>query len=537
MKKLFVSLFFCGSISYAATAQIIRTSSKAIASLTAGNTASYKSDNGRVTVKLVAQQQAKNDIKTISTPLNSAMCLTKEEIRGQKVENEQIIADGSRGEAIMPGAVINTEDLLTSGRITYIKMDKRKPITLTTPSNLVKKSIATVNPVAGQNALGRLVDGRNSLTTSNNMINPNTVPNVGGASDVRISTIEEKTGIDIGASAFYMGISAEDNFKFSSEKYQYMYMFEFEQRCITVMANNISSPADVFTDNTEMTNNWLYIPEVSYGRRVYVLIESEYDLEKYSNAFEGGFNWGVVGAAYRQTNSGSSLRSSTNMRIVTQGGQLIPLTNPAKVQEALDKYFQIPYKQLEIVPIAYKLTYLDGKPVSVLSEAFLNANKCLDKTKVRINLSEIVCTVGNDGGNNEQVYGAVKILLYNKDGKQVMADGKTVMPVQGLELPTQSIVYAKENAPLVLYVDRPKKYDETEQGAYTDINISNLDMVLEVKPWLKEKDDFGDDTFGTQSRLKKSIRQMLIDGTSATTFEFRHDNSVIKLTVKVSPVY
>ena len=286
MKKIIAALLLPCIITSIATAQIVQTSiSKKTANALSGVGLSrnFPDIPGRLTVRFAPYQPAKNDIKTISTPLNSALCLTKEEVKGQKVENEQIIADGSRAEGIVPGGVIDAEVLLASGRLKYIKADKRKPVTLSTPSNLVKKSIATVTPSGTLDFIARLTDARQSLTVSANMRNPDVIPNVGSVSNLTVSTIEEKTSIDIGASAFYMGVYVEDNFKFSSEKYRYMYLYTFEQRCITVMANDIAAAADVFTDVSGESSNWMYIPEVAYGRRLYVIFESQYDLERYSN--------------------------------------------------------------------------------------------------------------------------------------------------------------------------------------------------------------------------------------------------------------
>jgi Thiol-activated cytolysin len=541
MKKIIVPLLPLFFIYTTSSSQITQTTaSKKLKDAVMGSSRNFQYSSGKINVKFAAYQPAKDDVKTTSSPLNSAMCLTKEEVRGQKIENEQIIADGSKAEGVLPGAVIDAEVLLNSGQFSYIKMDKRKPVTLTTPSNLVKKSISTVTPVGSTNILGKLMDARQSLTVSTNMKDPNVTPNVGSSSTVIVSTLQEKMSLEIGASAFYMGISVEDNFKFSSEHYRYMYLYQFEQKCITVMANNITSAADVFTDNSVASNNWLYIPEVSYGRRLYVIIESEYDLKKYSNELKGSLNWAAVSAAYQQKNTGESLSSKTNIRIVTEGGQAVPLTDTRKIQQALENYFEVKYQSMEIVPLTYKLTYLDGKPVSVISEAFLNSDKCLDKNRVRIALKEIKCEVASDNSEGtEQLYGAVAIALYNSAGKQVGVDGKTLMPevAQNLQIPTTTIVYAKDATPLVLKGGgEPKTYAENAQGSYVDVSISNLDMMIEAKPTMKEKDDFDDDVFGTNDRLKKTLRQMLIEGSTTTTFEFRHENSKVTLTITITPL-
>ncbi len=273
----------------------------------------YESGNGNVTVSFVAGQPEKDDVVASSTPVNSAMCLTKEEVKGQKVENELIIADGSKASQILPGAVIDADMLLKSGEFVFMKMNKRKNISLSTSSNLAKVTSASVRAMNGNNIEEELRSKVHSLKRPSNL---NGMPNIKSTSQATVSTLEEKMSLDIGASAFYMGVSVSDNFSFSSEKYRYMYLYEFEQECLAVIANGVTSPDDIFTEETPMNKDWLYIREVKYGRRLYVLIESEYDLEKYSNELNGSLNWGVVSAAYNQKNTGESLSSKTNIRII-----------------------------------------------------------------------------------------------------------------------------------------------------------------------------------------------------------------------------
>lgn len=530
-----VHTIVCGQIGKIQSSPVLIKKGPKIFKKIAVNKSTYKfdSDNGNVTVSFVNGQPAKDEIKTSSTPVNAAMCLTKEEVKGQKVENELIIADGSKASQLLPGGVIDAEMLLKSGEFVYMKMDKRKNISLSTSSNLAQVTSTTVKAIPGNNIEEELRSKVHLLKRPSNLTG---MPNIKSTSQASVSTLEEKMGLDIGASAFYMGISVNDNFSFSSEKYRYMYLYEFEQECLAVMANGISSPDDLFSEPTDMNPNWLYVREVKYGRRLYVLIESEYDLEKYSNELNGSLNWGVVSAAYSQKNTGSTLSSKTNIRIITQGGQPVALTDDKKLQSTLDKYFATGFSDIDIVPLSYKVTYMNGQPVSVVSKAFLDGNNCLDKSKVRVRIKSIGVEVADDGGDNEQLYGSLIINLYNTAGKKVAFDGKTVLP----DLPsmfTGVINYAKEEAPLILKAGQPKEFGINEQGKYIDLTISSLDMTIEVKPTMKEKDDFEDDTFLTDNKLKRSIRKMMIEGSTTQVFEFRDDASRVILTVEVSPLY
>ena len=500
------------------------------------NAMKFETPSGPVIQKFITGQQAVNNIVKTTVPLNTDMCLTREEVKGQKIESEHIIADGGKALQLLPGSVIDGNKLLQTGEFIYVNMNKRKPVTLSTTSNLAKVTTATINPLPDENIEAKIRSSTQSLTRASNL---NGMPNVSSDGKVKYSTSSENTGLEIGASFFYMGVSAADNFSFSSEKYRYMYLFEFTQECLPVMANAVSSPADIFTGQDKVQDSWFYVREVKYGRRLYILIESQTDLEKFSNEFSGGLNWLAVSAAYSQKNTGQSYFSSTNIRIITQGGSPVALPDVAKLQSTIDNYFKTPFRDMEIVPLSYKLTSLTGSPVSMETRAFLNDQYCLDKNKVRVRVKNISCERADDGSDKtEQVYGNVGVYLFNKSMKQVAADGKTIIPDAGVLIPTGLIIYAKEMAPLVLRQgDKPKEFNTTQQDKYVDLSISSLDMTIEVRPVMKEKDDFSDDVFVTDNKLKKTLRKILMEGSTITVFEFRDGNSIIKLTIEISPVY
>lgn len=495
----------------------------------------FESSNGYVTVQYGLNKSPADQIKPASKTINKAMCLTKEEVRGQKTEAEMVIADASRAGQILPGAVIDGSGLLRSGEFLYKHMDKRKPVVLSTSTNMAKQTSVTVNAAPGENIEAKMRSAAQMLTRPSNMTG---MPNKASEAETSLSTLEESTGLSIGASFFYLGISGQNNFSFSSEKYRYMYLFRFEQACLSVMANAVSSPEDVFTDGSNGTD-WYYIREVKYGRRLYVLLESETDLEKFSNDFSAGLNWGIVAAAYRQQNTGSKLRSITNIRVLTQGGQPLAVTDPAKTDAAIKKYFEAGYGDMDIVPLSFKLTSLKGEPVSMITQAFLDGENCLGTQKIRIRVSAIDCMQADDGASDmsEQLYGKMAVLLYHK-GKKVMVDGKTPIPDAGSAvIPSGFIGYGSEEAPYRVIPGKPRLFGANEQGKYIDVQLPDLDLVIELKPVMKEEDDLGDDDLVTDNKFKKSVRQMLLEGDTGMTFEFRHDKTRVLLLVEIRPLY
>lgn len=493
--------------------------------------------NGTVRIKLVVHGIEGDNTKSKSTPLNTAMCLTKEEVSGEKIETDLKLANPTAAVGILPGAVVDVDELLRSGYFVYPKMKNLKPVTLSNTSNLANNASKTVQVNNSGSNDDRFRDARLALTSPDNFKGrpEDYMPNNWSENTVQTSTINEKTSINVGASAFYMGISAKDKFSFSSSRFHYMYLFNFEQVFFPIIANTISSPADLFTDNDPGKPNWYYIKQVNYGRRLYILIESESSLDKYDNSFSGGFNWGVVGASYNQENSGEKLLKTTNMRVYTEGGKPIYLSNPKKANALIDDYFSKPFSAQDIAPLSYSIQNLNGQPVSMVTTAFLNSNNCLDKQKIRIHLNSLECVKPDDGDEDEEVFGGVGIKLYNKQGKQVMFDGKTVIPDAGISMWTSYIKYGSEDGPIVLMAGQKKEFDPTKQNNYIDINIDNLDMKLEIIPNMTEDDAIANDVFNLDGSLKQTIRQMIIEGNMHPVFEFHHEKSVWKLYIDIIP--
>jgi hypothetical protein len=497
----------------------------------------FESENGDVSVSFERNKAGADNTKTTTSESKAAMCLTKEEVRGQKIENELQVADGSKAQGLVPGVVIDGEMLLKSGEFNYQLMKDRKPISLYATSNLVKKTSAAATAPGKNNSIEEeLFTKVNSLKSPGNFIG---MPNLSSTSEMYTTTLMEANGLNIGASFFYMGFSAKSDFGFSSKKYKYMYLYKFEQNCVTIRANEIDKPADVFTTTKEINNNyWMYVREVTYGRRLYVIVESEYDLMKYNTDLKGNMSWGVVSAKFAQSAKGSSFSEKTNIRAFTQGGQLMAITDKSKVQQELDKYFKSKFNEIDIVPMAYKMTYLDGTPVSLVSEAFLNGNNCLDKNNIKVRLTKIECKKADDNKQNEEVYGGANIFLFNEKNIQVMGDGKTPAPA-GINFPTGSVTVAIKDAPIVLNEGGQKEYGLYTQGKYVEFLIANLDFDIQIKPFLKEKDNGfnADDSFITDNIFKKSLRSMLLEGSNTPVFEFRRKNTVITLHFEIMPVY
>ena len=179
------------------------------------------------------------------------------------------------------------------------------------------------------------------------------------------------------------------------------------------------------------------------------------------------------------------------------------------------------------MPLNFRLSDLSGNPVSLTTEAFLNANNCLKTNKIRIRIKELKCIQADDGGKSEQIYGGIAISLHDHKGKpQNISDNflKTIA----------ILTYAKENSPIHLISGTPvTENDPALKDKHFTLTIENLDYRLFIVPTMNEADDFGDDKFITGNGFDFTIRNMLLEGESVKTFEFRHDASQVHLTIGI----
>lgn len=477
------------------------------------------SKNGFVRIKLERGKTSRDDIKRKQVTPDGKMCLSAEEVSGVKIENEIVIPDSTLALQILPGGVIDPDALLNSGVFLYQNMDLRKPYSVSTTSNLAIRKNVNIE-ADRRNGLNES-KARNTILALASPANfRKEMPNVGSTSDMEVSTFNESMGLEIGASFFYLGVGAAGDFGFSSDKYRYMYLYQFDQTFLPIIADQVDSAEDLFTESVKNSDKLVYIREVKYGRRLYVLVESEYDLEEYSQELKGKANWLAVSGAFAESSSGSKLQSKTNVRIITQGGKFVGLTDPARLQKTVDDYFQSKYSENDIVPLSYTLTYLDGSPVSLVTESFLNGRNCLKSDSIRVLMKEVKLQK-TDNDKPQEIYGGAKIKIFEPNSDKPDSNG--------------TVTFASKETPLELKPGQSKNYGPNDQPRYFDFKVTDLDTVIEISPFMSEKDSLKDDEFSTNDKFKKSLRQILTEATTTQSFELQTKQTNTKLVFEIIP--
>jgi hypothetical protein len=113
-------------------------------------------------------------------------------------------------------------------------------------------------------------------------------------------------------------------------------------------------------------------------------------------------------------------------------------------------------------------------------------------------------------------------------------------PGLDMKLPLATFTYGTKEAPLVMQQGdhNTKFFTSTQQGKYLDVTLSNLDMKIDIKPTVHEKDGGfnGDDDYKTEDGMTKTFREILLTGATTPVFEFRRKNSIIRVYFEILPL-
>jgi len=495
--------------------------------------------NSHVTIEWCKGLHAKDSISRSISPLTKPMCLTKEEVRGQKVENELMLPQESSALQMIPGGIFDSQELLCSGEFKYLNWDKRTSYEIKITSALAKQTSATITTTEGS-GLSEFA-AASAIQSLTSVANLASIPIRWSSSEMRCSTFQESMGLSIGASFFYMGLSGEEAFSFSAEKYRHLYVYTFDQVFFSAVAESPRQRVDLFSSPSsfELREDALFLQEVKYGRRLYLLLESEFALDSAASHLSGGLEWIVISAKLQQQRIATKASKHIRIRIQSQAGTSVVVTDYTKLQATIAGYFNSPCSEHPIAPLSYKAADLSGAPVSLLTNAFLDGQHCLKSPKARVYISEIKIAQAENHHHDasEEIYGSVNLHLYNALGRKVYRNGQSIESSQGpCMTPTATMIVARQDAPLKLCEGKPESFGIADAEKYIDIDITSLDMTFHFEPIIKEKVATGDRTFAINPESNKNLRQMLLEGSTATTFQCRHESCLLELTVNIEPL-
>lgn len=497
-------------------------------------------DSGYVDMRWGGSTQ--NNLRSNISRSNERMCLTEEEVRGQKVESEVILAAPDKALNLIPGGIFDSYQLLQSGEFKYLNWSERKPYSISVNSNLAKRRTATVPstgllpPLQGNSRVTQAaaISAVSILTTPSNFTGNPTIKSENTFSE---STFKDSLGINIGASFFYLIGSGKTSFEYLASNNKNLLAVSSYQPLVAVMMDSITDPQDLFTHTTEAGPDALLIREVQYGRRIYVIAETQSNSEEIAQSFRASVNALIAGGSIDEDFKKKTFSKLTNIKVITFGGSnsaVTAINSPEALQQAVSQFTTSAYQISDIVPLSYKASDLNGNSVSLVTNAFLNGKNCLRSNKMRISLQSVKVVTANDGDSTEELYGNITINQRDSQGRVLGADGKTPqVAAPGMPaLPSATLSVASKDAPKQLEQGIPW----TPQQRHVDINVFDLSNRLQIVPNIKEEDNISDDTFVTDDKFNLKLRDMLLEGRTRQTFELRDGGSVVLLDVEITPL-
>jgi hypothetical protein len=493
--------------------------------------------DSHVTIQWCKGIPAKDTTTRTISPLAQPMCLTKEEVRGYKVEHEIILPPSSIDLKLIPGGVFDSQELLTSGTFSYLNWEQRKSYTLHRQGSVERQSQVTLAATTHDGV--REEEVMNALKTLTDPVDCSSLPKRSSCSEMCWSTSQDGTGLNIGGSFFYMGLAETRQFSFSSDRFRYMYVYMFDQVFTTTSAERPSQATDLLQDIESLSEDALFLLEVKFGRRVYVIIESESALENYSNSGPGGLEWLIISAKLQQPPFRKKIHGHINIWLQTQDGSSLAINDLSQLQATIDDYFRTTCADNPIAPLSYKVSDLDGTPVSLLTTAFLDSQHGLTSPKARVQLREISLREAGtmDPLSGEEIYGKINLHLFHELGHQMSGDGHPLEPHQHPDnAPAGTITIANKESPLRVSRGKPQIFNRHASETYIDVDITSLDMAFQIEPIIKERRSLENHLFSSNTNLKMKLRQMLMEGRTGTTFLCTHDKCQLELTMEITPL-
>jgi len=238
-----------------------------------------------------------------------------------------------------------------------------------------------------------------------------------------------------GGSGYYLGFGGNADFDFKSKTKTHKYVLQFSQVYYTISVGSLKEPKDFFyltsegneagaIDQNKIDPNWVYIDSVSYGRLLYVVFESKYDLTEYGFSADVYADFGVLGAEAHYDDRQLKIMESISYQIGFVGGdakavgKLLGANSLKELKKRIDAYFQ---NTSGAEKIAFTLATLDQATVGTRMITAYTSRQCGPITnKFRVTWLTVQNTKNDDSGSAGEFRTTVRIKAIGGNGKSVM---------------------------------------------------------------------------------------------------------------------
>lgn len=345
---------------------------------------------------------------------------------------EDIVTFDPNVDALYPGAIIQGKTL-QQGILTPINLP-RNPIDLTltqmsdpsinTSMRVKNPSLRNVNDV-----LNKFINRPYSAQQAKYTFTSTNVENI------------EQAMFDLGASISWMNGAVSGSFSKTSSNYSTHLMVRFVQPYYSVSCNAPSNPGSFFSNKTSLRDAEVYIKEdnapayissVTYGREIWMLIESNHSEQEVNAAVHADFNALFANGNIDVDDKSKSVLNESSFQVLVLGGNptdAIGITRGDHFNE-LNQYLQEGSRFSTKSPgviISYTARYLKDNSVATVSSTAQNVLESMNRETVKVKRVKLIVHTTNDdregGWIHVNVFQNGKLLFSHDDGEKTWNPG------------------------------------------------------------------------------------------------------------------
>ncbi|MCL8007173.1 thiol-activated cytolysin family protein [Gelidibacter japonicus] len=425
---------------------------------------------------------------------------------------------------LKPGIVMKGVDFISSSGKIEERYD-RSPITLST--NLrggTHTSLEVLNPRKKSN----ITSAENTLISQN--ANPPFANMI--FKYYEVNSLEE---IEFKLNGKYSGgfgaISGSMGLNYGNRKESNYYMIEFTQNMFQIEVDGIDAN-NLFVDPNVATEDYVYLSNVSYGRRGAIVIKSAKSASELGIRVALNANIGIHSAEVNSLYKSFSEDSNVQMELFFYGGSTVgaisAMKSAVRNKKPLDifKYIESePFNHKLAAPIGYELKNLNNEIVGLESNFKQDGYRtCFPKRdfKLKVTLTDIQNINGRDGGgSNPDDYGIQQYIVYKALGKSknVISRDIRVFPERAtgpVQVPNMHNVLISGDMKNQLHVRQGNEPVNRNRFINNSLvfNISFAEFMdpnakFEIYTWLKEYTDGKDKVLANNTATFVKIKEVL----------------------------
>jgi cysteine-rich repeat protein len=346
-------------------------------------------------------------------------CTSQSVTKTEPVSELSVLQDGTT--FIFPGAILRG-DSLQGGGLTEAAFN-RKPLRYSLSvldGASAPRSVVMDNPnlSAFRDTIGIVLEQAN-------------LGNVATSSNVNIREVKSETDVDLAVGVNVTGpqFDVKGSFDFNDQKIRSHFLITIDTQFFTADADAIINPSDIFADDVSLAevqqkfsdgNPPVYVSSITYGTRIYLAIDSQFDSTEMNAALQATFKNGPITVDGSVSLDFKQVLQSSTFKLISVGASnetttaltaAIASVDPIQAVKDFLKDATLFNANTIGKPLSFQLKYLaDNQPAAFGFTGTFDLVSCLRISQnIRVTLNSIFGSNIQDIGNNLEIYGTVQV--------------------------------------------------------------------------------------------------------------------------------